>query len=52
MYNILFTAFPIMWFAIFDSEHPRDVFLENPGLYKIGLKSKFLYSDPIRLELW
>jgi hypothetical protein len=42
MYNIVFTAFPIMWFAIFDSEHTREKLLETPKLYKIGILSKIV----------
>ena len=49
MYNILFTAFPVMWFAVFDQEKTRDEFLDDPKLYKIGLKSKpniqFIFLD-------
>jgi phospholipid-transporting ATPase len=37
MYNIFFTSIPIMWFAIFDFEHHKEVFLLNPRLYKLGL---------------
>jgi phospholipid-transporting ATPase len=40
LYNILFTAFPVMWFALFDAEYTRDEFLILPKTYKIGLYSK------------
>lgn len=40
MYNILFTAFPIMWFALFDQEYDKDELLSEPKHFKIGLKSK------------
>lgn len=43
MYNILFTAFPIMWFALFDQEFLRDELLEDPVHYKIGLKSNYSF---------
>jgi len=38
----MFTAFPIMWYALFDSEFEKDELLENPHHFKIGLKSKIL----------
>jgi phospholipid-transporting ATPase len=40
-YNIVFTAFPIMWFALYDSEYSREELISNPKHYTIGLKSKF-----------
>jgi hypothetical protein len=53
LYNVLFTAFPIMWFAIFDQEKSRDEFLEDPKLYKIGLKSKLTNGlINFRSQLW
>ena len=39
-YNIMFTAFPVMWFALFDSEYTREEILLLPKAYKIGLYSK------------
>lgn len=39
LYNILFTAFPIMWFALFDQEHLKEELLSNPKHFKIGLKN-------------
>jgi phospholipid-transporting ATPase len=38
MYNIVFTSLPIIWWALFDYEHPRERFLKDPSLYQIGLK--------------
>jgi magnesium-transporting ATPase (P-type) len=35
------TAFPIIWFAIFDWEHDKKTFLSNPNLYKIGMHDVF-----------
>ena len=40
MYNIMFSAFPVMWFALFDYEHPREHFLSQPKLFRIGLRGK------------
>lgn len=39
LYNILFTAFPIMWYALFDEEHVKEELLTNPKHFKIGLKN-------------
>jgi phospholipid-transporting ATPase len=39
LYNILFTAFPIMWYALFDEEHVKEELLRNPKHFKIGLKN-------------
>lgn len=37
LYNVIFTALPIMWFAVFDWEHEKSVYLNDPKLYRIGL---------------
>ena len=36
LYNVSFTFLPITWFAIFDWEHDKQVFLNKPSLYFIG----------------
>ena len=36
-YNIVFTAFPVMWFAIFDEEYTKFQFNSDPYLYWIGI---------------
>ena len=36
-YNVAFTAFPIMWFAIFDEEFTKEQFTHDPYLYWIGI---------------
>ena len=41
MYNIIFTSLPVIWFALFDYEFPRKVFIEKPFLYKVGPKNKY-----------
>lgn len=38
LYNMSFTAIPIMWFAVFDQEHDKETFLTQPKLYRIGLE--------------
>ncbi len=40
IYNIFFTAFPIMMFALFDQQHTKAHLLQYPKLYKIGLKNQ------------
>ena len=39
MYNIIFTAIPIIWFAIFDFQYKKEELLKNSKHYKIGLNS-------------
>jgi phospholipid-transporting ATPase len=38
-YGIAFTAFAIMWFAVFDYEYPKDVLLNDPKYYVVGLEN-------------
>jgi hypothetical protein len=38
MYNIVFTSLPIIWYSLFDFQHPKQRFLEDPSLYQLGLK--------------
>ena len=53
MYNISFTAIPIMWFALFDWEKEKEDFIKNPRFYEIGLKSKSRTNIIIlRSQLW
>lgn len=37
LYNVMFTAFPIMWYSIFDWEFDKEKFLNEPNHYLIGL---------------
>ena len=41
LYNVVFTAIPIIWFAVFDFEHSKSHFLKTPSLYRIGLEDIF-----------
>jgi len=41
IYNVVFTFFPIAWFAVFDWEHDKETFLTTPNLYLIGLYDVF-----------
>jgi magnesium-transporting ATPase (P-type) len=38
MYNIVFTAFPVMWYAVMDKEYSKRVFLSDPDKYQTGLR--------------
>jgi len=40
LYNIVFTAYPIGWFATYDKELNYDKLESNPDLYQIGMKNK------------
>ncbi len=42
LYNMFFTSNPIMYFAIFDFEHPKDRYLKDAKLYSLGFKSNFI----------
>lgn len=44
-YNVAFTAFPIMIFAIFDQEYTREQFLTNPSHYVIGLTNEYFTNS-------
>lgn len=39
LYNITMTSIPIMYFALFDFEYEKGVFMKKPKLYKIGMNS-------------
>ncbi len=36
LYNIVFTALPVMWYAFQDSEYERMKLLDEPELYEAG----------------
>ena len=40
MYNIAFSAFPIMWYSLFDYEFSKEILLSKPKKYSIGLKDE------------
>ena len=37
----MFTAFPIIWFAVFDEEFPKQTLLTQPQHFWIGLKNEY-----------
>jgi len=41
LYNLALTAIPIIWFAVFDWEQQKQVFLDNPKYYAIGMHDVF-----------
>lgn len=45
LYNITFTTLPVMYFALYDFEFEKDVFLKDYKLYKIGLKGNYLIHN-------
>jgi len=40
LYNIVFTSLPIIWYSLFDFQHPKQRYLEDPSLYQLGLKKQ------------
>ena len=42
IYNLTFTCFPIMIFAVYDFEFSKTELLENPRLYRKGLQENYL----------
>ena len=43
-YNVLFTAVPVVWFAVFDWEYDKRTLLKSPILYSIGLENIYFSS--------
>lgn len=41
LYNVAFTAAPVIWYAVFDKEYEKKVLLTRPHLYRIGLENKY-----------
>jgi phospholipid-transporting ATPase len=41
LYNLVYTAMPIIWFAVFDWEHKKEDLLAHPKYYSIGLNDVF-----------
>ena len=39
IYNIVFTAVPIMWFSVMDFAYEKKVFLDNPNNYQLGIQN-------------
>jgi phospholipid-transporting ATPase len=39
LYNVLFTSFPIVIYAIFDQQYTVKHSMKNPELYKVGLRN-------------
>ncbi len=50
-YNIAFTAFPIMWYAIFDEEFTKNTFLNVPKHFWIGLTDEYYSISLLSLSL-
>jgi magnesium-transporting ATPase (P-type) len=41
LYNVVFTSWPIIWYAVMDWEHSKEDLLNDPKHYKIGLQDKY-----------
>lgn len=41
LFNVVFTAFPIIVFGIFDKDVEKEILLKQPHLYKDGIQQKF-----------
>lgn len=37
LYNIVYTSGPIFWYALMDLQHPKQVLLTEPVLYRLGM---------------
>jgi len=48
LYNVVFTALPVIWFSVFDWEHDKQYFLDNYRTYRIGLDDVYFSSS----EFW
>ena len=44
LYNITMTSLPIMWFALFDFEYTKEIFMAKCKLYKLGMQSECFSS--------
>jgi magnesium-transporting ATPase (P-type) len=49
-YNVIFTGLPIVYFAVQDWEYPKQMLLDNPKKYKIGLLD--IYFNPLVFWRW
>ena len=50
VYNITYTAFPIMFYSLFDWERPKEELMYHPHYYKLGIQNaKF---DFVTMFLW
>ena len=41
LYNVVFTSWPIIWFATYDTEYDKGVLMKRPKLYWIGINDVF-----------
>ncbi len=44
IFNIVFTAFPIIIFALFDQQYKREVLMTEPKKYRVGLRNECFNS--------
>lgn len=41
LFNLCFTALPVIWYATMDYEYPKHIIIRRPRLYKIGLQNVY-----------
>jgi len=51
-YNVIYTSLPVIWFAVFDQEHSKSTFMNDPQLYKIGLENKWFSKKVFWSKFW
>jgi phospholipid-transporting ATPase len=51
LYNVAFTAFPVIAYAIFDTRHSKHASLHDPTLYRQGLENKLFNLSAIGWQL-
>lgn len=44
LFNLCYTALPVIWFATNDYEYPKHVIVKRPRLYKIGIENVYFNS--------
>lgn len=45
LYNVVVTAIPIIWYAVFDWEYTKEYFLTHPKLYAIGIHDVYFNTS-------
>jgi phospholipid-transporting ATPase len=49
LYNVVYTSFPIIVFAIFDQQHSKAKSVREPHLYKLGLNNELFNLNSIMI---
>lgn len=40
-FNLIFTSWPIIVYSTWDQEHPKEIMVKNPQLYKAGINNEY-----------